>query len=117
MSAVIQNPHNQGPDFDYDTAVENFTAPDSSVPGVTLGSKLKDNAPHMKGLSQADEWDYAKQHFKLVSPLNRKKFTVLVVGTGLELPQQHWESWATTSKFSPITTLPVVLTRLPRRVV
>ena len=83
MSAVIQNPHNQGPDFDYDTAVENFTAPDSCVPGVTLGSKLKDNAPHMKGLSQADEWDYAKQHFKLVSPLNRKKFTVLVVGTGL----------------------------------
>ena len=83
MSAVIQNPHNQGPDFDYDTAVENFTAPDSRVPGVTLGSKLKDNAPHMAGLSQADEWDYAKRHFKLVSPLNRKKFTVLVVGTGL----------------------------------
>ena len=30
-----------------------------------------------------DMWQYQKDHMDLVSPLNRRKFTVLVVGTGL----------------------------------
>lgn len=30
-----------------------------------------------------DKWDYYKDHCKLVSPANKKKHTVLVVGTGL----------------------------------
>lgn len=30
-----------------------------------------------------DKWDYYKDHCKLVSPANKKKYTILVVGTGL----------------------------------
>ncbi|MCA9033224.1 MAG: FAD-binding protein, partial [Planctomycetaceae bacterium] len=31
----------------------------------------------------ADKWDNCKQNLKLVAPSNRRKFTVLVVGSGL----------------------------------
>ncbi len=81
MSEVISHPHNQTADFNYDNAVAAFTAPQSSVDGVELGKILKDNAPHET--SQDQQWKYAKEHFKLVSPLNRRKFRVLIVGTGL----------------------------------
>ncbi|RAV32953.1 fumarate reductase/succinate dehydrogenase flavoprotein subunit [Corynebacterium heidelbergense] len=81
MSESKNHPHNQGPDFDYDKAVAAFTAPDSQVSGVTLGKVLKDNAPH--ATSQDKQWKYAKDHFGMVSPLNRSKFRVLIVGTGL----------------------------------
>lgn len=30
-----------------------------------------------------DKWDYYKDHCKLVSPANKKKYTILVIGTGL----------------------------------
>ena len=30
-----------------------------------------------------DKWDYYKDHCKLVSPANKKKHTILIVGTGL----------------------------------
>ncbi|BAZ46574.1 succinate dehydrogenase flavoprotein subunit [Chondrocystis sp. NIES-4102] len=30
-----------------------------------------------------DKWDYYKDHCKLVSPANKKKYTILIVGTGL----------------------------------
>ena len=81
MSDVINHPHNQTAEFNYDEAVAAFTAPESSVDGVTVGKVLKDNAPHEVGQDQ--QWTYAKDHFGLVSPLNRNKFRVLIVGTGL----------------------------------
>lgn len=81
MSEVTNHPHNQGPDFDYDQAVAAFTAPESSVEGVSVGRVLKDNAPH--AVSQDKQWQYAKEHFGMVSPLNRAKFRILIVGTGL----------------------------------
>ena len=81
MSDVINHPHNQTADFNYDEAVAAFTAPESSVDGVTVGKVLKDNSPHEVGQDQ--QWTYAKDHFGLVSPLNRNKFRVLIVGTGL----------------------------------
>lgn len=62
--------------------LDNFQAPPSTVEGVTLGDKLFDKAPH--GLAaMRDMWDYQKDHYNLVSPLNRRKFTIIVVGTGL----------------------------------
>ncbi|VEP17650.1 Succinate dehydrogenase subunit A [Hyella patelloides LEGE 07179] len=30
-----------------------------------------------------DKWDYYKDHCKLISPANKKKYTILIVGTGL----------------------------------
>ncbi|MDN8579085.1 fumarate reductase/succinate dehydrogenase flavoprotein subunit [Corynebacterium bovis] len=81
MSEVTQHPHNQTADFNYDEAVAAFTAPESSVDGVTVGKVLKDNAPH--DVSQEHQWQWAKEHFGMVSPLNRRKFRVLIIGTGL----------------------------------
>ncbi|MDR7330868.1 fumarate reductase/succinate dehydrogenase flavoprotein subunit [Corynebacterium guangdongense] len=58
-----------------------FTAPNSSVAGVSVGTVLDNAEP--KGVPMRDMWDYQKDHMNLVSPLNRRKFTVIVVGTGL----------------------------------
>ncbi|WP_018297888.1 fumarate reductase/succinate dehydrogenase flavoprotein subunit [Corynebacterium lubricantis] len=58
-----------------------FTHPTSIVEGVTAGTILESNEP--KGVPMRDMWNYNKDHMELVSPLNRRKFTVLVVGTGL----------------------------------
>ena len=58
-----------------------FTAPNSSVTGVSVGTVLDNAEP--KGVPMRDMWDYQKDHMNLVSPLNRRKFTVIVVGTGL----------------------------------
>ncbi|MDK8450376.1 fumarate reductase/succinate dehydrogenase flavoprotein subunit [Corynebacterium mastitidis] len=58
-----------------------FTAPDSAVAGVTVGRVLDAHEP--KGVPTKDMWEYQKDHMNLVSPLNRRKFTVLIVGTGL----------------------------------
>lgn len=58
-----------------------FTAPDSSVEGVSLGSVLDSHEP--KGVPTKDMWQHQKNHMNLVSPLNRRKFTILVIGTGL----------------------------------
>lgn len=69
MSAITNHPHNQTADFNYDEAVAAFSAPESVVPGVTIGKVLKDNAPHEVGQDQ--QWKYAKEHFGMVSPLNR----------------------------------------------
>lgn len=59
----------------------NFTAPASVVPGVTIGRVLQDGAP--TEVPMRDAWQYHKDHMNLVSPLNRRKFTILVIGTGL----------------------------------
>lgn len=58
-----------------------FTQPASSVPGVTPGTVLDNAEP--KGVPSKDMWEYNKDHMNLVSPLNRRKFEILVVGTGL----------------------------------
>ena len=31
----------------------------------------------------ADKWNYAKAHYKLVNPTNKRKFDIIVVGAGL----------------------------------
>ncbi|MGI0541500.1 fumarate reductase/succinate dehydrogenase flavoprotein subunit [Corynebacterium aquatimens] len=48
---------------------------------MTPGTILENNEP--KGIPMRDMWEYQKDHMNLVSPLNRRKFTVIVVGTGL----------------------------------
>ena len=58
-----------------------FNHPASIVPGVVPGAVLTANEP--TGVSTRDMWQYHKDHMELVSPLNRRKFRVLVVGTGL----------------------------------
>ncbi len=62
-------------------ANKSFTNPKSKAAGVTPGSILESNEP--KDIPMRDMWTYQKDHMELVSPLNRRKFTVLVVGTGL----------------------------------
>ncbi len=59
-----------------------FQAPESCVEGVVIGDVLQDNSPGDKA-SMRDHWTYQKDHYNLVSPLNRRKFRILVVGTGL----------------------------------
>ncbi|HZK32570.1 MAG TPA: fumarate reductase/succinate dehydrogenase flavoprotein subunit [Corynebacterium sp.] len=58
-----------------------FTAPASAVPGVQVGTLLDNAEP--KGVPSKDMWEHHKDHMSLVSPLNRRKFEVIVVGTGL----------------------------------
>jgi succinate dehydrogenase / fumarate reductase, flavoprotein subunit len=58
-----------------------FTAPQSSVAGVQVGTILDNAEP--KGVPSKDMWQHQKDHMELVSPLNRRKFEVIVVGTGL----------------------------------
>ncbi|MGV0432928.1 fumarate reductase/succinate dehydrogenase flavoprotein subunit [Corynebacterium sp. 20_84] len=60
---------------------KDFTNPKSKAAGVTPGNILESNEP--KGIPMRDMWTYQKDHMELVSPLNRRKFTVIVVGTGL----------------------------------
>ena len=64
-----------------DAGKKDFTNPQSKAKGVTPGSILENNEP--KGIPMRDMWSYQKDHMELVSPLNRRKFTVIVVGTGL----------------------------------
>ena len=60
-----------------------FRQPQSSVAGVTLGEILSTSEPNRDEVRMRDMWEWQKDHMNLVSPLNRRKFTVLVVGTGL----------------------------------
>ncbi|AWB83263.1 fumarate reductase/succinate dehydrogenase flavoprotein subunit [Corynebacterium liangguodongii] len=60
-----------------------FSQPSSSVPGVSAGRILASNEPDRDKVRMKDMWQWQKDHMNLVSPLNRRKFTVLVVGTGL----------------------------------
>ncbi len=58
-----------------------FSHPQSIVPGVSAGNILESHEPH--GVPMKDMWAHHVDHMNLVSPLNRRKFEVLVVGTGL----------------------------------
>ncbi|GAA4798285.1 fumarate reductase/succinate dehydrogenase flavoprotein subunit [Corynebacterium canis] len=62
-------------------AQPDFKAPASVVYGVSIGRVLDDHAP--KGVPTKDAWEWQKDHYNLVSPLNRRKFRILVIGTGL----------------------------------
>ena len=57
-----------------------FTPPASAVPGVKLGTVLSGGVPEG---DPTTAWERRRDSYKLVSPLNTKKFTVVVVGTGL----------------------------------
>lgn len=56
-----------------------FKHPASIVSGVVPGTVLEAHEP--KGVPVREMWQYHKDHMELVSPLNRRKFRVLVVGT------------------------------------
>ena len=58
-----------------------FQHPQSIVDGVRPGDILESNEPH--DVPMKDMWEKHKDHMQLVSPLNRRKFEILVVGTGL----------------------------------
>ena len=60
-----------------------FRQPESVAAGVTPGNVLESHEPNRDEVRMKDMWQYQKDHMNLVSPLNRRKFTVLVVGTGL----------------------------------
>jgi len=57
-----------------------FEAPDSSVPGVEPGSILDGRVP---GGDPRAAGERRRLSYKLVNPNNRRKFRVIVVGTGL----------------------------------
>ena len=57
-----------------------FEAPDSSVPGVEPGSILDGRVPEG---DPRTAWERRRLSYKLVNPNNRRKFRVIVVGTGL----------------------------------
>ena len=57
-----------------------WRAPRSTVKGVRTGKTLQGGVPDG---DPATAWDTRRAAYKLVSPLNAKKFTVVVVGTGL----------------------------------
>ena len=57
-----------------------FVQPASVVADVQPGSTLTADLPNVPS---AESWTYQRDHYNLVSPLNRKKFRILVVGTGL----------------------------------
>jgi succinate dehydrogenase / fumarate reductase flavoprotein subunit len=61
-----------------DTSV--FVAPASTVPGARVGYDLDGRVP---AGDPSTAWDRRRAEYKLVSPLNTKKMTVVVVGTGL----------------------------------
>jgi succinate dehydrogenase hydrophobic anchor subunit len=63
-------------------------------------------------------WEKHRFDLKLVNPANRRKSTVIVVGTGLAggaSPPPRWASWATTSTPSATKTAPAARTPSPRR--
>ncbi|WP_018023182.1 fumarate reductase/succinate dehydrogenase flavoprotein subunit [Corynebacterium ulceribovis] len=57
-----------------------FVHPASVVADVKPGTVLNADLPNVPS---AEAWTYQRDHYNLVSPLNRKKFRILVVGTGL----------------------------------
>ncbi|WKK60764.1 fumarate reductase/succinate dehydrogenase flavoprotein subunit [Corynebacterium sp. P3-F1] len=75
------NAGNEKPEKAPANDVNDFTNPQSKAAGVVPGNILENNEP--KGIPMRDMWTYQKDHMELVSPLNRRKFTVIVVGTGL----------------------------------
>ncbi len=57
-----------------------FTPPHPHITGVRAGDNLRSNVPEG---NPATAWARRKNDYRLVSPLNRRKFKVVVIGTGL----------------------------------
>ena len=57
-----------------------FTPPKMKIDGARVGTILSGGVPEG---DPATAWQRRRDEYKLVSPLNTKKFTVVVVGTGL----------------------------------
>jgi succinate dehydrogenase / fumarate reductase flavoprotein subunit len=57
-----------------------FTQPKSKVPGVAIGDILD---PKIPAGDPATAWERRRQEYKVISPANRKKFAIAVIGTGL----------------------------------
>src|SRR5699024_9421465 len=57
-----------------------FTPPPVTVPGATAGRTLSGGVP---GGDPATAWGRRRDSYRLVSPGNRPRFHVIVVGTGL----------------------------------
>ncbi|MDP9806811.1 succinate dehydrogenase / fumarate reductase flavoprotein subunit [Trueperella bonasi] len=57
-----------------------FVPPKMKIDGARVGKILEDGVPDG---DPATAWQRRRDSYKLVSPLNTKKFTVVVVGTGL----------------------------------
>ena len=57
-----------------------YQPPISMAPGVRLGAQLHSGIPEG---DPATAWHRRRDSYKLVSPANRKRFTVAVIGTGL----------------------------------
>lgn len=57
-----------------------FVQPQATAPGVTVGSTLEGHAPTG---DPATAWERRRAEYKLVGTGNRRKFHVVVVGTGL----------------------------------
>lgn len=47
---------------------------------ISYGENISGNIPDG---DPATAWERRRNHYKLVSPLNRRKFKIIVVGTGL----------------------------------
>ncbi|MDN5559339.1 MAG: succinate dehydrogenase (quinone) flavoprotein subunit, partial [Ruaniaceae bacterium] len=58
----------------------NFVPPASNAPGVSLGSIISSSVPDG---DPATAWARQRDSYRLVSPLNRGTFRIVVVGTGL----------------------------------
>jgi succinate dehydrogenase / fumarate reductase flavoprotein subunit len=41
----------------------------------------------------AEKWTYAKSHYKLVNPANRRKYDIIVVGAGLAVDSAAGALW------------------------
>jgi succinate dehydrogenase / fumarate reductase flavoprotein subunit len=54
----------------------------ATTPGVRIGTPLDPHLP-APGIPVAQAWDDRRLHYRLITPANRRQFTVIVVGTGL----------------------------------
>lgn len=59
---------------------DDFRPPPTHAPGVVVGSNVSSGVPQG---DPATAWRRRKDDYRLVSPLNRRKFRIVVVGTGL----------------------------------
>lgn len=59
---------------------DDFRPPPTHAPGVGIGSNVSSGVPQG---DPATAWRRRKDDYRLVSPLNRRKFRIVVVGTGL----------------------------------
>lgn len=75
---------------------DDFRPPPTHAPGVGIGSNVSSGVPQG---DPATAWRRRKDDYRLVSPLNRRKFRIVVVGTGLAGAGQPLllENWDTTS--------------------